>query len=265
MHAILETFPFSLLLEPTRFMFNSVKDSTDISCLDHVYCNKKYKCSTPIVTSFGASDHDLISYTRYSKEPPAPARTIRKRSYKTFIPEDFLTDLSHVNWSDIYTCDDLELAVDIFTRKFRQVLNVHAPWIIFQQRKHFSPWITDEMKELMIERDRWKQRARDLSLISHGITTEEERSAWNQFKVFRNKVNNKKKYDERDFKREKLEENIGCPDKTWKTAKSFMNWKSTGTPAQIEVDGLLVTKAKLIAEHMNNFFINKINTVVCRL
>ena len=40
-----------------------------------------------------------------------------------------------------------------------------------------------------------------------------------------------------------------------------MNWKSTGTPSQIEVNGQLITKARLIAEHMNTFFIDKVNTI----
>ena len=40
-----------------------------------------------------------------------------------------------------------------------------------------------------------------------------------------------------------------------------MNGKSAHTPTQIEVDGLLVSKAKLISVHMNTFFINKVNTV----
>ena len=90
----------------------------------------------------------------------------------------------------------MEVAVDIFTRKFLQVLNVHAPWIIFQQRKHFSPWITDELKELIKERDGWKQKAKDLAIMSDGATTEEEKHAWNQFKFIRNKINNRKTHDE---------------------------------------------------------------------
>ena len=250
-----------LVSEPTRLMYNSVTNTTEISCLDHVYCNAKHKCSKPTVTPFGASDHDIISYTRYSKEPPAPARTIRKRSYKEFIPEDFVTDLAVVNWSDIYSCNDVDQAVDIFTRKFRQVLNHHAPWIIFQQRKNFCPWITDETKELMQQREMWYQRARDLALISDGIACIDEQTAWKNYKFYRNKVNNKKKYDETDFKRKKLEENIDSPEKTWKSAKSFMNWKSSGTPSQIEVGNKLITKAYLIAEVMNNFFVDKVKQI----
>ena len=71
-----------LVSTPTRSQFNRVTGVTDISCIDHVYTNYKYRCSDISVISFGGSDHDLIGYTRYSKDPPVPARTIRKRSYK---------------------------------------------------------------------------------------------------------------------------------------------------------------------------------------
>ena len=70
-----------LVKEPTRKQFNSVDATTHQSCIDHIYTNVKHRCSNPEIISFGASDHDLISY---SKEPPSQAKTVRKRSYKNF-------------------------------------------------------------------------------------------------------------------------------------------------------------------------------------
>ena len=40
-----------------------------------------------------------------------------------------------------------------------------------------------------------------------------------------------------------------------------MNWKSTGTPTQIEVDNVLITSAGKIAEIMNTFFIEKVSLI----
>ena len=122
---------FSQLVSvPTRSQFNSVTGVADISCIDHVYTDHKYRCSAVSVSSFGGSDHDLIGYTRYSKDPPVPDRTIRKRSYKSFVADDFLAELSNVDWTEVFLSQDVDMAVDIFTRKFRDVLNNHAPWII---------------------------------------------------------------------------------------------------------------------------------------
>ena len=58
-----------------------------------------------------------------------------------------------------------------------------------------------------------------------------------------------------------MTENLDSASKTWKTAKMFMDWKSTGTPSQIEEDGKLVKKAGEIAKIMNEFFIDKVQTI----
>ena len=57
-----------LVMEPTRLQYNSVQNTTSISCIDHVYTKVKHRCSNVTVTCFGSSDHDMISYSRYSKE-----------------------------------------------------------------------------------------------------------------------------------------------------------------------------------------------------
>ena len=49
------------------------------------------------------------------------------------------------------------------------------------------------------------------------------------------------------------------PDIVWKHAKSFMG--STGIPTQLKVGNELVTSAKKIAKHMNEFFLNKVETI----
>ena len=182
-----------LVKDPTRVQYNSVTNTTAISCIDHIYTNTKYRCSPFSVTSFGDSDHDLISYHRYSKEPAAPARTIRKRSYEDFKPDKYKEDLSQVDWTEVLGCNDLDLATEILTRKLRCILNVHAPWIIFQQRKSYTPWLTEETKLLMVNRDQLKQKARDLAIRDHGRqASEEQAAAWKEFKILRNKLTTKR-------------------------------------------------------------------------
>ena len=247
----------------TRVQFNSVTNLTNISSIDHVYTNVKHRCSDVVVTSFGSSDHDIIGYTRYSKEPPAPARTIRRRSYKNFESKKFLEELSLLTWEEVLCCPDIDRATEIFTRKFKSVLDVHAPWIRYQQRKHFCPWLTQETKQLMVQRDRLKEEAKQLALrdSTSGIVSDEQREAWAEFKTLRNKINNEKGNEENKFKKNILESNLDTPATTWRTAKMFMNWKCSGTPDQLEVDNVLETKAASIAEVMNNFFINKVRTI----
>ena len=243
----------------TRARYNSITQSTETSCLDHIYTNAKFRCSDPNIISFGNSDHDLIKYIRFSKNPTAPARLICKRSYKGFEKSAFLQDVAAIDWYDVYRCTDVDKATEVFTNKFRYVLNVHAPWVRFQERKGFRPWLTEETKQFMKERDHWKQRAKDLAVSSNSCQAQSH--AWENYKKFRNKVNNRKKYEESSYKSERLSEVADCPDILWKNAKSFMGWKSQSSPQQIQVNGTVFTSSRKIAHFMNEYFISKINSI----
>ena len=251
------SFDFSQLVSmPTRSQYNSVQDTTAKSCIDHVYTNRKYRCSKVTVYPFGGSDHDLIGYTRYTKVPPAPSRTIRKRSYKKFIKEEFLQQLKQVDWTEVYNCQDVERAAVTFTKKFVHVLNCHAPWIVYQERKHYRPWLTDETKNMIKARNELKKEATDLA--SSG-DSEGAAIAWISFKKLRNKVSNRVRYEEKNYKSEKIAKNLDSPSNIWRLAKSFMDWRQAGGPPhQLLINSKLITKASSIASEMNTYFIKKV-------
>ena len=58
--------------------------------------------------------------------------------------------------------------------------------------------MTEETKLLMVNRDQLKQKARELSYTRSWN--------WKEFKILRNKINNKKKQDEKAYKSEKIAE-----------------------------------------------------------
>ena len=150
------------------------------SCIDHIYTNAKYKCSDATVTPFGGSDHDIISYTRFSKLCPTNYPTIRGRSYKLFDPTAFLNDLQNVDWTYVISCPDLDQAVEIFTKLFNDIYDIHAPWKVYQRRKNYAPWITEELKTLINDRDYWKEA------VKNSTTEHERENAHNMFKNYRN-------------------------------------------------------------------------------
>ena len=79
--------------------------------------------------------------------------------------------------------------------------------------------------------------------------------------MYRNQINNRKKHEEKKYKTEKMSEVADSPDIVWKSAKTFMGWKNKGTPNQIKVSNVLITSAKKIAHYMNEFFIDKVQTI----
>ena len=253
---------FQLVTGITRTQYNRVSNMVEMSCIDHVYCNYKHRCSQVKIITNGASDHDQLSYTRYSKDPPSPARMIRKRSYKNFKLEEFIEDLNIVDWTEVYACEDVDMAAEVFGRKFRFVVNKHAPWVKIQAKKNFLPWLSSETKGMMILRDKWKSKAKELgNSREENTATTEESEAWSNYKYYRNKINNRKKDEERLFKAEKITENLNSAEQTWKTAKHFMNWKSQGSPSQLEIDGKLEAKPYNIAKHINDFFSCKVKDI----
>ena len=174
-----------------------------------------------------------------------------------------------MDFSDVYSCLDVDDAAALLTSKLVDVLNSHAPWIVFQQRKHFVPWLTPETVKLMEERDKLKEKAKDLAMSENGTVSPEQAELWSRYKTLRNNINNTIKQEEVRYKRDKVDECESCPSKTWSLAKKFMDWTSPGPPSQLEVEEdnkiTLYTKAKDIARIMNTFFITKVQTIVAGL
>ena len=251
---------FSQLVDKvTRVQFNKVRRETARSCIDHVYSNAKYRISTIQTLSCGTSDHDAISFTRFSKDPVPPARTIRKRSYKNFKKDEYIRDIANTDFTDVYNSVDVNEAASRLTEKLVEVLNIHAPWIIFQQRKNFSPWITGETLELMKHRDKLKEKAKAMASRDGRKVSDEQTELWDQYKKMRNKINNRTRQEEINFKKNKVQECQDNPSRSWGLANKIMDWSSPGPPTQLEVEAdnkiTLYRKARDLANIMNEFFI----------
>ena len=258
-----------LVQDVTRVQFDSTKRTTQMSCIDHVYSNSRHRISPVKIISWGSSDHDAISYVRYSKEPRSPAKTIRKRSYKNFNEQEYLKDIASLDFLDVYCCLDVDEAAEVLTQKIVSVLNVHAPWVIFQQRRNFAPWVTENTLKLMKQRDKFKKEAKVMAMNEGSSVSSSQCKLWQDYKKTRNKINNILKTEEIRFKKEKFKECQHSSSQTWDLAKRYMDWASAGPPSMLEeeVSGslCLITKASEIAKIMNEYFVAKIQNIVSGL
>ena len=131
----------------------------------HTALTSVHRLSPVKILPWGSSDHETICWLRYSKEPKSPAKTIRKRSYKHFKTSEYLRDVASIDFHDVYCCPDVDDAAELLTQKLLSVLDVHAPWVVYQQRSNFLPWVSEETVKLMKERDKYKQNAKVLAKI----------------------------------------------------------------------------------------------------
>ena len=122
------------------------------TCIDHCYTNTPEKVSKPEVISVGTSDHLGIVVTKYAKVEKSKPQTVKKRSYKNFKVEDFLKEVFESKIDEaVKACEDIDAAAEVFENMFRNILDSHAPIKVFQMRKNYTPYLSEETKTLMKE------------------------------------------------------------------------------------------------------------------
>ena len=182
------------------------------SCLDHCYSDVPEKLSTPVIVSAGDSDHLAVIITKYAKAPICKPQTTRKRNFKNFCIESFLTDVYNSDINQRVTeRDNMEEAAKVFERKFSEILDFHAPMKTYQMRKHYLPHISEETKLLIKERKTLHEEA-----VRTGNTI--------LLKEFKNKSKEVKKAIKDDLK-EYHDGQMGDDSsisKAWKTAKDIL-------------------------------------------
>ena len=223
------------------------------SCIDHCYSNTPEKLSRPDVLAVGESDHMGITVTKYSRAEPIKPKTVQKRSYKMFDIEQFLTDVhdSSIN-NDVTACDNIEEASTVFEKGFKHILDKHAPIKVFQNRKHYCPYVSERTKTLMCERNNLKEKA-----AIHGDKNSEIEFKRKGKEIKKALIEDEKLYYMKDFS-----ENNEL-SATWRTAKTVLGEnvnlsptviKNTSESGEVEV----VTSPKKLANIFNKFFRKKI-------
>ena len=149
--------------------------------LDHYYTNRPDKLSPVSTQNCGGSDHMLVFATRYSRTIKSTSRYIRKRSYKNFNSQVFVSAIRQVRWLDLYLCEDVNTAVQILSSKIVFILDTMAPLKTIQIRANYSPWLSKDTLNLMKERDKQQKVA----------SVSKKREDWLKYKNLRNRINKK--------------------------------------------------------------------------
>ena len=135
--------------------------SSSIPFIDLFLVNNPSNVKTSgVVDVPGISDHCLI-YMAYSiKKPKFTPKTFTLRDFKNFSQESFLRDINLAPWENVYAVreDELDKKATIFENIFNDVLDKHAPFRTFTVKHPKTPWLTSEIKKLMNERDKQKNR-----------------------------------------------------------------------------------------------------------
>ena len=133
--------------------------------------------------------------------------------------------MNQTDFTEVLICHDIDKAVAILTEKIKQVLDRHALWVIFQQRKNFATWLTGSTLKNMKKRDPLKAKASKLAAKGQNPS-----ELWSKYKTLRNTINNRRRHEENKFKAEKMGDSLSSASDTWRVAKTFMDWTASSGP-----------------------------------
>ena len=240
---------FQLVDEITRS--RKVNDEIQMSCLDHVTVNSVDKISQCSAYSIGNSDHHALLVRRRSKEARQRKRCLKKRIYKQFNEDAFLTAVSEAKKAGLFVevtnSNDINESVISFNNTFSKILDEHAPIKVLQQHKNYAPYLSSDLKERIKYRDSLRK-----AWVSSG-----NEEIHQEYKTLRNKICNEIKKAKTDYYEKRL--NSHDIKDAWLTTYKMLGQPTTNDfPQQMIINNKFETNPLKLAEEMNNFFVKKV-------
>ena len=232
-----------------------VSQGQEPSGLDHFYSNYPEKLSEVEAHYRGGSDHKIIFGVRYTRSAISKPRIVRKRMYKNFKADEFIHAVQNISWWEVYTCENVEEAVKIMTRKISSILDKMAPIKNIQVRTKYAPWMSENTKQRLKERNEAQKIAVETN----------DGSDWARYKTMRNNVNTILRWERRTWQQKKLEDLGNDSSSVWKNVKNWIGWSKGGPPTKLIENGNLCSKPKDLARIMNEFFISKVKRLESEL
>jgi hypothetical protein len=128
---------------------------------------------------------------------------------------------------------------------FMTVVDKHAPFKSKRVRNKNNPWMTPEIRTLLINRDKLKRNA----LISNDTDN------WLHFKLARNKCSNMLKEAKRDYYDRLFAVNKGNTNEVWNTINELISRSSKSQNiSSLLINKKVVTNNTEIAECLNQYF-----------
>lgn len=153
----------------------------------------------------GISDHHFTYMAYNIKKDKFKPKIVRSRTFKNFDFEGFQRFAENINWESIISVGDVNTKVTILENLINEALDPFAPYKTFTVRKPGgTPWITDDIREKMEQRDRAKDSFNAtgdtkfldaFKILRNGVTSLMRKS---QIEMFNNEINSKVK-SSKDF------------------------------------------------------------------
>ena len=196
-----------LIKSPTR-----ITDST-ATLIDLVFTTDKEKIVSSGVLDCAISDHSLVFIIRRAKKPRGGTKNIVYRKFKNYSAEQFTSDLHTASWDAIEISLTVEEAWESFKTTLDDLMNKHAPVSMKRVRANTLPWLTEEIRTTMKERDYHHKKAQKSGSLNE----------WCTYRRLRNKTTALIRESKRTCYTNLITENKKDSNKLWKTLKSVIS------------------------------------------
>ena len=203
---------------PTRYC-------TINSCIDLIFTNCQ-KINKVQIHNLNISDHQMISITR-----------------------KHLTKPSISNWNLFYNTRNPSIARSILYEIIENIVDYMCPQKQFNIKKMRDPWITDELLEILFEKDRLLLKAK------HSQKEED----WATAKIARNEANILIRNSKSDFIQNNLELHRNDAKKNWKNLNVILPQKNSKKNKLINLKDEFdnpITNNTEASNFMNEFFVS---------
>ena len=143
--------------------------------------------------------------------------------------------------------NDIDEAAEKFKNIFVEVLDKHAPLKVIQVRKNYVPYLSEETKILMKERDTLKIDA----------TKYNDEVLFKEYKKKRKEVKEKLKKDKEEYSNRILDKKGVSSKEMWKSVKDVLKLNKNLAPTKLKIDGEIVSSPETLANAFNDIFIKK--------
>ena len=163
--------------------------------------------------------------------------------------------MADIPCSTVESFDDINDAASAWNSLFVDVANRHAPIKRLKTKGALKPWITNDLKELMAERDYAFKIAKRLG----------GQQQWDNYCKLKNFTNRKIKAAEAEYYKNLIKSAVG-PREMWHSFISVLGTKKEeGSTFQVQENKRILSEPKAVASKFNKFFATIGNKVASKL
>ncbi|CAB4019684.1 Hypothetical predicted protein [Paramuricea clavata] len=213
--------------------------------IDLFFTTHEQHIADSIVYANSLSDHDLTGIIRKINLQKFKSCKIRKRDFSKYDKMSFRRELSVIDWNGEFCGYDLNHDWNIFKEKLSRTIDNHVPFVEKSIRGRVCPWLTRELKSMMISRDYYLKQARQTNQELH----------WSTYRRLRNLVTSAIKHNKANFCRNLLYNNGESPKTFWKLIKKlYPGNNKTSKSSFFKVNNELVSDTRKIANGFCRYF-----------